>query len=415
MTDVLGVLAYLLLPLIGVFIWRVEGVRGMGVAARVGIATGVGALCVAIVMAVFSVVGIEWSRGGIGLVVAVLVVSGIAASRRGKAVAGQRTPKRFALLGATAVPVLLSIYGTVTARQSCGDLAFTWGPKAIRWFRAGGIDVNVLKTWPQLTVDYPPLQTLLLAFSNTISQQFSWWAAVLAAPLFLMATLAVIRGMTGDDLGTLLVASTLAWTTAVAAAAGCAEPVLLLFEAIAICALTFVDHPRTQTLLVALGAAGAVFTKLEGTSFAVAVLLTILVVQRDARRFAIVAAAAATMFGSWMAFVFWNDLLYMYGGARMPIYWSTLPVVLTTLLKVAAFKTLWLPWIAPIVLIVLGDAKRALIPLSIAVLTLGATVYFYVHYPDPVWWIESSSPRVLMTPLLALMIGAIAAWRRPAI
>jgi hypothetical protein len=105
----------------------------------------------------------------------------------------------------------------------------------------------------------------------------------------------------------------------------------------------------------------------------------------------------------------------MYGGARMPIYWETLPVVLETLAKVAAFKTWWLPWIVPVALIVLGDAKRALVPLSIAVLTMGATVYFYVHYPDPVWWIESSSPRVLLTPLLALLLGAIAAWRRPAI
>ena len=58
-----------------------------------------------------------------------------------------------------------------------------------------------------------------------------------------------------------------------------------------------------------------------------------------------------------------------------------------------------------------GNVRRALVPVAIAVLTTGATVYFYVHYPDPVWWIESSSPRVILTPLLALLIGAMAANR----
>jgi hypothetical protein len=50
---------------------------------------------------------------------------------------------------------------------------------------------------------------------------------------------------------------------------------------------------------------------------------------------------------------------------------------------------------------------------AIAVLTSCATIYFYIHYPDPVWWIESSSPRVILTPLLALLIGAVAAHAKP--
>lgn len=408
MTDVFGVLAYLLLPVIGIGIWRLDAVRRLPAYARAGVATAAGALIVAVAMAAFSLVGIEWSRTAMVIVVALFAVGGLIGVRGdGKAAASDFTATDLAL----AAPVALSFYGSITARQSCGDLAFTWGPKAIRWLRAGGIDVGVLKTWPQLTVDYPPLQTLLLAFSNTISQQFSWWAAVLAAPLFLMATLAVVRGVTGDALATLLIGSTLAWTFALATAAGCAEPPLLLFEAIVIVALTFLDTPRGQTQLAALGVAGAVFTKLEGTTFAIATLLTILLVQRNIRRAAVVAAPAAVLFGGWMAFVFWNDLLYMYGGARLPIYWSTLPLVLKTLLKVAAFDTYWLPWVVPVVLIALGNVRRALAPLSIAVLTAGATVYFYIHYPDPVWWIQSSSPRVLLTPLLALMLGAAAAWR----
>jgi hypothetical protein len=132
-------------------------------------------------------------------------------------------------------------------------------------------------------------------------------------------------------------------------------------------------------------------------------------VQRKPKKAFLVIAPGALLFAAWMTFIFKNDLLYMYGGAKMPIYWSTIPVVLKTLAKVARFELWWLPYLVPIVLIAIGNVRRALVPVAIALLTTGATVYFYVHYPDPVWWIESSSPRVILTPLLALLIGAVAA------
>lgn len=408
MTDVLGILAYLVLPLVGMVVWRLDFIREMPLGARLGVAMAAGSLIVALLMSSLSVIGIEWSRTLLFTILAFLITAGILAARKGT---GHRQPVtgNSVALAAIAGCWLLTLYGTLTARHSCGDLQFTWGPKAIRWFRAGGLDPAVLHTWPQLTVDYPPLQTLLLALSNTFARQFPWWAAVLASPLFLLALLAVLRGWSRDDLGTLLAAATLTYTYTLAYPAGCAEPPLLLFEAIAIAALTFVDDERAQTFLAALGVAGAVFTKLEGATFAVAVFLTILLVQRKPKRAFIVIAPGALLFAAWMAFVFKNDLLYMYGGAKMPIYWSTIPVVLKTLAKVAKFNLWWLPYLVPIVLIAIGNVRRALVPVAIALLTTGATVYFYVHYPDPVWWIESSSPRVILTPLLALLIGAMAA------
>lgn len=417
MTDIFGVAAWLILPAIGIATWRVSYIRSLSFAGRLAVSTAAGALVVALTMAAMSLIGIEWSRTAIGLVTILVIAGGSFLAFRHHAPFGQHVAVRKdrIALGGVAVGALLTFYGTLTARQSCGDLAFTWGPKAVRWFRAGGIDPGVLRTWPQLTVDYPPLHTLLLAFANTVASHFPWWAVVLASPLFLVATLAVIRSFSGDDLGTLLAGATLAWTFALACPAGCAEPPLLLFEALAIAALTFLDDPRAQTFLASLGVACAVFTKLEGTTFAIAVVITVLVVQRNWMRAAIIAAPAAALFAAWMGFVFWNDLLYMYGGARLPIHWSALPVALETLTKVARFELLWLPWILPTVLIAFGNVRRALVPLSICLLTLGATVYFYIHYPDPVWWIESSAPRVLLTPLLALLIAAVASWRKPAI
>lgn len=407
MNEVLGILTYLVLPAIGVIVWRLDFVRAMPLSARLGVAMATGSLIVAVLMSILSVIGIEWSRTVLAPILLAIAIAGIVLARRNRANAREARPT-FALIG-VAIFWLLTLYGTLTARSSCGDLQFTWGPKAIRWFRAGGLDPQVLHTWPQLTVDYPPLQTLLLAFSHTFTPQFPWWAAVLAAPIFFLATLAIIRAWSGDDLGTLLVAATLTYAFLLAYPNGCAEPPLLLFETIAIGALTFLDNPRAQTWLVSLGLAGAVFTKLEGTTFAIAVFLTIFFVQRQPKRAFIVIAPAAILFASWMTFVFRNDLLYMYSGAKLPIYWSALPVTLKTLLKVAKFELWWLPYLIPIVLIALGNVRRALVPLSIAVLTCGATVYFYVHYPDPVWWIESSAPRVILTPMLALLLAAVAA------
>ena len=405
MTDVLGLLAYLVLPLVGLVVWRFDFMREMPLGARLGVAMAAGSLIVALMMASLSVIGIEWSRTVIFTILAILIAFGV----RKQSFRLESGGGASALQIGTAFFWLLTLYGTVTARHSCGDLQFTWGPKAVRWFRAGGLDPQVLHTWPQLTVDYPPLQTLLLALSNTFARQFPWWAAVLASPLFFLALLAVLRGWSRDDLGTLLAAATLTYTYTYAYPAGCAEPPLLLFEAIAIAALTFLDDERAQTFLAALGVAGAVFTKLEGATFGVAVFLTILLVQRKPKKAFLVIAPGALLFAAWMTFVFKNDLLYMYGGAKMPIYWNTIPVVLKTLAKVAAFNLWGLPYLVPIVLIAIGGVKRALVPVSIALLTTGATVYFYVHYPDPVWWIESSSPRVILTPLLALLIGAMAA------
>jgi hypothetical protein len=431
MTEILGLLAYLVLPLAGIWAWR-----WAPASARWSVAMAAGALTVALLMSALSVIGIEWSRAVLFPLLAIVIGAGIYAARssanagRDEASHGAEPGRAEARLdrlkpvlhstdrlkpvlhwadAGTVLAWVMALYGVVTARSSCGDLAFTWGPKAVRWFRAGGLDPDVLKTWPQLTVDYPPLQTLLLSFSNLFSHQFPWWAAVLAGPLFLIPTLVILRVWSGDALGTMLVATTLSFGFALAYPHGCAEPPLLLFETIAIAALVFIDDRRAQTFLLAMSLAGAVYTKLEGTTFAIAVVLTIAITLRRPKQALLVAAPAALLFAAWMAFVFRNGLYYMYSGATLPIYWSALPVTLKTLLKVAKFELWWLPYLVPIVLIAIGNWRRALAPLSIALLTTGATVYFYVHYPDPVWWIESSSPRVILTPMLALLVGVLAA------
>jgi hypothetical protein len=411
MTDLLAFASYLLLPLIGIAVWRVDIVRRETQLVRLAVATGAGALIVGLLMATLSLIGVQWSRTTLFTPLALVVIAGVILVRRSPDVtrSTSRRWNRFAL-GGTIAMWLLTFYGTITARESCGDLHFTWGTKAVRWFHAGKIDADLLRTHVQLTTDYPPLQTLLFAWSNTFSHQFSWWGAVLLSPLFLIGTLAIIRAWSGDDWGTLLVAATLAWTYTLSYPAGCAEPLLLLYETIVIAALTFLRDPRAQTFYATLGVAGAVWTKLEGTTFAIAVVITILLVQRNWRRALIVAAPAAILVGAWLTFVIRAEILLMYGGAKLPIQWQAVPAVLKTLAGVAKWELFWIPWLVPIVLIAISRARRAAaVPLAIALLTACATISFYVRAGDPVWWIQSSSPRVLLTPLLALLLASLAA------
>ena len=70
---------------------------------------------------------------------------------------------------------------------------------------------------------------------------------------------------------------------------------------------------------------------------------------------------------------------------------------------------------AVIFALVLGAASMLVLWLLVnrltAVLTFGATLFFYLHGPeDPEsFWIRSSAPRVLLTPLLMLLMAAAAA------
>jgi hypothetical protein len=315
--------------------------------------------------------------------------------------------------GFAAIAILL-IYGLLTARMSCGDLHFFWGPKAVRFYRDGGVTLGFLgdPNTARMNPGYPLLLPLLYAWSETIAGQFSWWSAVLSTALFLFGSVALVRSASRDDRGPLLMAATLAYAMAIADAAGAGEPPLIFFETLAIVAITFIRDRRAQVILAALGLAGAVMTKIEGATFAIAAILAMLALRWNWKRTLLIATPAAVLLGAWLAFVRMHNLAEYYRGAAMPIYFAALPKTLATLAKAASYDLYGLPWIVPIVLIAIAPQRRnAALPLMIAILTFGAAIFFYIHLPDPTWWILSSAPRVLLTPLAALLIASTAAWR----
>ena len=305
---------------------------------------------------------------------------------------------------ATMAILAIFAYLVLTDRTTAGDLHFFWGPKAIAFHRAGGLDARFLgdPNYFAMHADYPPLVPLAFALMHGFTREVPWRAAAFSAVVCLAASAALLEGA-----GALLVAASLAWAFTVAHASGGADPPLVLFEILALVALTF----RRNDVVASIAIACAVMTKVEGATFAVAIVLAILLVQRNWKRAALVVAPALVLLAAWLTFVVRHGLLDTYRGGGATIHLTALPKTIVTMASVASYDLLWLPWLVPIVLVATGDRRRAALPLGVAILTLGAATFFYLHAPDPAWWIESSAPRVLLTPLAALTVAGIAAAR----
>lgn len=382
--------------------------RRLDLAGRIVIAGAAGSLSVAIVLALFTIIGIDWSRTTVFVALAIVALSGFAALRRKRPLPHPRASR----LGVAAIwlVALIVTYGLLTARMSSGDLHFFWGPKSILFFQSGGVTLSALKSTihAYMNPDYPLLLPLLYAWSQIVSRQFSWWAALLAAGVFLFGCVAVLRSTSGDDAVAVLMAAALGYTVARSYGSGGAEPLLLLFETIALCALVFVEDERTQMILAALGLAGAAATKIEGATFAIAVVIALIAVRRDVKKAVLIGAPAGLVVAGWLAFVTSYDISIVYHGGVMPIYVEVIPQTLVEIVKAAKYGIYWLPWVAAVALIAVGRPRRAALPIVVAILTTAAAAFFYIHSPDPRWWIASSAPRVLLTPLCCLLIAAAA-------
>ena len=412
MNDVLAFTAYLMLPLVGIGIWRLDAVKKLDLGGRIAVAGATGAAIVAAVLAALSIVSIGWSRSVVISIVVVITAISIYVARPLRM--REKHPIDRLAMAALIVIAILLIYGLLDARLSCGDLHFFWGPKAVRFYRDGGVTLGFLAdpNTVRMNPGYPLLLPLIYVWSETIARQFSWFSAVLSTALFLFGSIALIRSTSRDDRAAVLMAATLAYAFAIADAAGAGEPPLIFFETLAIVAVTFIRDRRAQIVLASLGLACAVMTKIEGATFAIAVVLALIVVRRTFRQTILIAAPAAILLGAWLAFVRMHNLSEYYRGAGMPIYFAAVTKTLLTLAKAGSYELYGLPWIVPIVLIAIAPNRRnAALPLLIALLTFGAAFFFYIHLPDPTWWILSSAPRVLLTPLTALVIASAAAWR----
>jgi len=296
---------------------------------------------------------------------------------------------------------LVTAYGVLTARETCADLLYFWGPKAVRFATARGIDVAFLKAPDHLLMhpDYPPLVPLLYAWGTMIAGGFSYWAPLLLTAILLGLTALLVPGRGG-----VLMAALLAFGYAQGLAAGAADPILIFFEVAALCALTFLDDP----LLASVALAGAAMTKVEGAAFVLVAIVAYAVSRRPLRALAI-AVAPAVLLGSWIAFARAHGLIDSYARGATPFVWSNETFV--SVARQASYHAYYLPWVAVLAPLVFAKRwKRAALPLLVAAGSIAYVLFFYMHLDaNRDLWIAVSAERVLLTPLAAFAVAAAAA------
>jgi hypothetical protein len=296
---------------------------------------------------------------------------------------------------------LLTAYGTLTARETCADLLYFWGPKAVRFAAASGIDVAFLKAPDHFLMhpDYPPLVPLLYAWGAMLAGGFSY-----CGPLLLTAVLLALTALLVPERGGVLMAALLAFGYAQALAAGAADPMLILFEVAALSALTFLDAP----VLASVALAGAAMTKVEGAAFVVVAIVAYAIVSRRPLRALAIAIAPTILLGSWIAFARAHGLIDSYARGATQFAWSS--EAFGAIVKSASYHAYYLPWLAVLAPLAFAKQwKRAALPLLVAVGSLAYILFFYMHADaNAGFWIAVSAERVLLTPLAALAVAAAA-------
>ena len=411
MREVLWLLGFVLVTGFGLVTWRIPTVRRLDLAARIAVAFAGGCVILSTLMFAFALVHVPFTRATLLIALVVFVALVV----KGSSVEQRQQPLLYAIFAFTT-------YGLLTARETCADLIYFWGPKGQRFYSAETIDVAFL-SFPHYILmhpDYPPLLPLVYAFASSVAHGFAWWAALLTMLLLLAATVFAFRGLAAEALGgerasvyATLLAALLAYGYARSMVAGAGEPMLLLFETIAVAALTFRDDGE---LLAAIALAGAAWTKIEGAPFVVIVVVAYLVTRRRVARAIGMALPALVLVGSWLLFAKTHKFLDQYSRAGQRAHLEAFGTIVTTLSRQASYGAFYLPWIAGAVPFAFArNWRRAALPLLVFAGLIASAVYFYLHgdaraaYYAPVWWVQSSAERVLLSSLMALLVAAAAA------
>ena len=417
MKDVLWLLGMLALPLFGAAIFRLRLVRELDAPARWSLALASGAVVLAVIMFLMSVAGIHWTRTTILIALAVVLVA-FRPSLRGEAPPVPWRPLALTLL---AIVGALTLYGILGARETCGDLIYFWGPKGQQFYMAEKIDTDFL-AWPHYSLmhpDYPPLIPEIYAWGSTVAHGFSWWGALLLTPVYLLATTFAFRGLVRKRLGderaaayAVLLAALLAFGFARGMVAGAGEPPLILFEIIALTALTFHSDSRDGLTLAAIALTGVVATKVEGAAFAAIALFAFAATRRRVAAAIAAALPAATFLGAWILFARHYKLIDQYGRAGGKLNLAGIGPVLHFTTIQARYGVWWAPWLAAIApMATTRRWRQAAMPLLVSGGLIGSTIYFYLHGEDLSWWllwIRTSAERVLLAPLACLLVASAA-------
>jgi hypothetical protein len=406
------VLAILALTAVGLVSWRIRIVSELPLAARLAVAFVFGLAINALLLSVESALGIAWSRAALWIP-ALVLISGVRRPCR-------RSGFHIESGGvAAALQIALLFYAAATARVTCGDLLFFWGPKAGRFAEAGKIDLGYLLNPANFIAhrDYPLLLPLTYVWGIIAARRMSWDGAVLLLPIFVGATAAVFAGFAARRIGArrawwyaALMAAALACANAAAMTAGAADAVMVLFEVTALAALTFEPDDRGAVAVAAVALAACVYTKAEGAAFA-AILIVLYAITKRRRNAIALAIPPALTLAAWLLLVHRYHAEDAYALGK-PLFLRNTALTLVALLRSASYDSYYLPWVAALVPVAAlrRNLRRAALPLAAALGVVASAVWFYIHdHADPLYWIRASADRVLISALASLLVATAAA------
>jgi hypothetical protein len=303
------------------------------------------------------------------------------------------------------------------------DLLLFWGPKGVRFAAARTIDISFLAAPDNYLMhsDYPPLVPLLYAWTMLGKTELNWWGVIGTAPLFLLLSAGMLNGFARyakparAEAITAVFASLFAYLFIMNAVGGNAEPALIFFETLALCALTCMRKAADEhAILASIALAAVVLTKVEGTPFAMLLLGSFLVFGNAPFRQRVRAVAKASVgplvaLTGWIAFCAHNRLLDAYRPLGGALTISALLSAARLLGADASFGALYLPWLIPLVLIAFGRSRAALPYLITAAGYVAFLIVIYARSSDTGVYVAWSGTRVLLTPLLFFVFAALAA------
>lgn len=405
-------------------------VRDWPVAARISAAFGAGAIALTLHATILSTLRVRWSVPAIAIPLLVLSAALLViVLRRSSDARPAASPSRawagWAIAGAGWLHYALS---AVSLRATSADYLYFWGPKAVRFAGARGLDAALLADpyMMHLRPVYPPLVPVGYAWDNLILGRFVWRLEMLDSILWLVAASLVLHAILAGAYGARATMPVGFWTVAIAASGAFSYSVgnaemPLLFYATAGAAALAVDDRRLR-FFGSVMLAGCVLTKSEGRVLwldIVASLALAMLLRRerlDLRRLVMPLLIPGVSLAVWNTFQFVSGLPLrdeMRQGTLSHLNFAQAGKVAVMLLRFLESGTWWVVWLVPLAILVACRRawRSAIVP---ATVSLGVMALYFVHYlaetrplEIAMWW---EVPRISQPSLSLLIVAAALAY-----
>lgn len=393
-------------------------------AAAVPVLAAAGAVVLSAEMLLLDRLRVRWS---VPLLVApgaaAAIVHALAHRRRRKESAPPLSRRAAAALAVAGFELAVAFLLAAAGHATSPDYVTFWGTKGQRFAALGAIDVPYLKL---IHPDYPPMVPFLEAWSSMAAGRFEWMGPPIFLPVFLFLAAWAFWGLSRESLGderaaelTAVLAGLLSYVALVDLNAGGAEGPLWFFESLALSALLFRGGAHRDRI-AGVALAGAVWTKTEGTVFALLIVALFALVRaadgRAGRFLRDVAIPPAVAFLAWGLYCRTHGLASRFGAETLTtIEPGLLPGVLKAIGQNAGYRAGYLPWVV-VLLVSLGGrpGRGQLAAAGCAAGFVSVLAMLYMHGAEvPRQMIGWSASRALVGPMVCLFLaGASARGRR---